>query len=599
MGTVLSRAGRFAAARIVGIYAVFAALWIYLSDHALGFLVRDPEYFVRIAVIKGFLFIIVTGLLLYLLISRYMQKSRGMEEDLRELSRRIELILDSAGEGIYGLDNEGRVTFMNSAGARMLGWEKEELIGRSSHLTWHHSRADASAYPEEECGTHDLLKSGIARTVNRDTFWRKDGSSFMTEYTITPMYDNAVLSGGVVTFRDITGRIHAEEENRRLETQFRQAQKMEAVGHLAGGVAHDFNNILTAIIGYGNLLAMKLPEDGTLRGYADQILAASDRAANLTRSLLAFSRKQVIELMPVDLNEIVSGLKKMLERIIGEDIGIEVRTSDQDLVVRSDKGQIEQALINLATNARDAMPAGGTLTITTEEVRIDDGFIRMHQYGSPGRYALVSVTDTGTGMDRATMEHIFEPFFTTKEVGKGTGLGLAMVYGTIKQHEGFINVWSEPGSGSTFRIYLPLAESWAGDKEPRAETVVPHGTETILLVEDDEAVRLVTKRLLEERGYRVIEAVGGMEAVRLFRENRERPHLVLTDLIMPEMTGRDVHRALKEIDPSVRILFMSGYAADVLEQKGLRDEKLHFISKPLRPEALSRAVRELLDSPDG
>ncbi|HXY54055.1 MAG TPA: PAS domain S-box protein [Nitrospirota bacterium] len=521
-------------------------------------------------------------------------KRKEAEEKLRQLSRKIELIINSAGDGIYGLDMAGKVTFINSAGARMLGWDQKELIGKSSHAAWHHSRPDNSPFPEKECELHALLTNEITNAVDKDIFWKKDGTCFSVEYTSVPIYDNQMLSGRVVTFRDITQRLNAEQERKKLENQFYQAQKMEVIGHLAGGIAHDFNNILTAIIGYANLLNMKIPASAPLHNYVNQILASAEKAANLTHSLLAFSRKQVINPMPININEIVVGMKKILDRIIGEDIEFNVETTDHDLIVKSDKGQIEQVLMNLATNARDAMPHGGMLTMTTDEAEIDELFVQVHQYGNVGRYAVVSVTDTGVGMDKITQEHLFEPFYTTKEVGKGTGLGLAMVYGTIKQHDGFINVYSESGTGTTLKIYIPLAEPHRQLAAKPASIAVIAGNETLLLVEDDPAVRKVTKTLLEELGYSVIEAVDGEQAIRLFRENIERIQLIVSDMIMPKLSGKDVHDELKKIKPDIRILFISGYTADILKQKGIENEKINFISKPLRADALSRKIREVL-----
>jgi two-component system cell cycle sensor histidine kinase/response regulator CckA len=370
---------------------------------------------------------------------------------------------------------------------------------------------------------------------------------------------------------------------------------MEVVGLLAGGVAHDFNNILTAIIGYGNLLNIKMPAADPLHHYVAQILASAEKAATLTQSLLAFSRKQIINAIPVDINEIVKDMKKILERIIGEDIAFDVETTDHTLIVKADKGQIEQVLMNLATNARDAMPRGGRLLITTREEEIDERFIQAHQFGAIGRYAVIAITDFGEGMDKTTQERIFEPFFTTKEVGKGTGLGLAMVYGTIKQHDGFINVSSEPGKGTTFRIYLPTAESPEPQLEKKAVQDIPSGNETLLLVEDDATVRKVTTAFLKQLGYDVIEAEGGEHAIALFRKHRDRVRLVVSDLIMPGLSGKDVHRELRKIRTDIKVLFVSGYAADILKKRGIEDEKVNFIAKPLRPDTLSKKIREVLD----
>jgi PAS domain S-box-containing protein len=384
-------------------------------------------------------------------------------------------------------------------------------------------------------------------------------------------------------------------EQKNLEEKLRQSQKIEVVGQLAGGIAHDFNNILTAIICYGNLINLKLPETDPMHQYIDQIIESSEKAADLTRSLLAFSRKQVINPVPVDVNRIVTDMQKILERVIGEHIEFRVKTADHALIVKSDKSQIEQVLLNLATNARDAMPNGGALTITTEEDAIDEKFIRMYRYGKVGRYVIITVTDTGEGMDKTTQEHIFEPFFTTKEVGKGTGLGLSMVYGTIKQHDGFINVYSEPGKGTTFSIYLPLTEATAQQNEDKRTTDISLGTETLLLVEDDDAVRTVIRTMIEGFGYKVIEAIDGHQAVAVFRENGDRVQLVVSDMIMPRMSGKEVYRELQKVKPGIKILYMSGYTADILEQQGVENEKINFISKPFGPDALSRKIREVLD----
>jgi len=302
-----------------------------------------------------------------------------------------------------------------------------------------------------------------------------------------------------------------------------------------------------------------------------------------------------MSLIPYDINEIVRSMKKILDRIIGEDIEFNVETTDHDLIVNSDKGQLEHVLINLAANGRDAMPQGGILTIATQETEIDAQFIEIHGNGNAGRYAVISVTDTGVGMDKTTQQHIFEPFFTTKEVGKGTGLGLAMVYGTIKQHDGVITVESEIGKGTTFRIYLPLADTTRQRDDEKIMNMLHSGKETILLAEDDVVVRKVTKALLEDMGYKVLEAVDGEHAVKLYRDNIDTIQLVISDMIMPKLSGKDVYEELTKIRPDVKIIFISGYTADILEQKGIEQGKLNFVSKPLKPDTLSRKIREVLD----
>ena len=396
------------------------------------------------------------------------------------------------------------------------------------------------------------------------------------------------------TLAGIIVRKQTEEEKEKLHAQLLQAQKMEAVGQLAGGIAHDFNNILTAMIGYGHLLKMKLKEEDPLRSYADHILSLSDRAANLTQSLLAFSRKQIINPRPVDLNEIIKRIDYLLSRIIGEDIKLQTMLSEKDLIVMADPGQIEQVLMNLATNARDAMPEGGLLTIGTETVDIDHEFIREHGFGKEGKYALISLTDTGAGMDRETREKIFEPFFTTKEVGKGTGLGLSMVYGIIKQHEGYINVYSEPGRGTTFRIYLPLIEAKVEEIKPEVIQPIETGTETVLLAEDETAVREFTKKLLEEYGYKVITAANGQDAIDEFKAHKDEIQLVLLDVIMPNRNGKEAYDEIKKIRPDIKVLFMSGYPADIIHKHEIIEKGFAYIEKPASPTKLLRKIREVL-----
>ena len=396
------------------------------------------------------------------------------------------------------------------------------------------------------------------------------------------------------TLAGIIVRKQGEEDKEKLHTQLLQAQKMEVVGQLAGGISHDFNNILTAMIGYGHLLKMKLKEEDPLRTYAEQVLLLSDKAANLTQSLLAFSRKQIINPRPVDLNEIIKRIDYLLSRVIGENIKLQTMVSGEALIVMADSGQIEQVLMNLASNARDAMPEGGVLTIGTEAVYIDHEFIREHGFGNEGQYALISLTDTGAGMDRETREKIFEPFFTTKEVGKGTGLGLSMVYGVIEQHEGYINVYSEPGSGTTFRIYLPLIKGKVEEIKPEVIQPVERGTEMILLAEDEEAIREFTKKMLEEYGYKVITAASGQEAIDEFKAHKDKIQLLLFDVIMPNRNGREAYEEIKKIRPDIKVLFMSGYPADIINKHGILEKGFAYIEKPASPTKLLKKIREAL-----
>jgi signal transduction histidine kinase/CheY-like chemotaxis protein len=386
-----------------------------------------------------------------------------------------------------------------------------------------------------------------------------------------------------------------ETEKRQLEEQLRQAQKMEAIGTLAGGIAHDFNNILMVIIGYGDLLLMKLEKNETVKKFVVQILAAAKRAANLTQSLLAFSRKQIIDPRPLNLNEVIINVEKMLSRLIGEDIEFRINLAHGAMMVMADFGQMEQILINLAANARDAMPDGGVLTISTAPIDLDGSFFRGHDLKKPGRYILLSVADTGSGIDEKTKERIFEPFFTTKEIGKGTGLGLSIVYGIVKQHDGVIDVWSKAGKGTIFRIYLPMIEAEAKGIDTEAHTLVKGGTETVLIAEDDVEVRGLSREILERYGYRVIDAIDGEDAIDKFVTHEKDIEIILLDMVMPKKNGREVLKEIKKMRPDIKALFFSGYAPSSILHKGILEEGIQFISKPISVDNLLKKVRELLD----
>ena len=386
-------------------------------------------------------------------------------------------------------------------------------------------------------------------------------------------------------------------EQKKLQEQLIHAQKMEAVGELAGGVAHDFNNILTAILGYGYMLRMKVEQDDTLREYADRILTSSEKASKLTQSLLAFSRKQIINLQPVNLNNLISDLSKMLSRLITEDIHLELYISVDKITVLGDKAQLEQVVMNLTTNAKDALPEGGSIIIETEVVQMDNDYVKSHGYGRPGSYALLTIADTGVGMDEQTRKRIFEPFFTTKETGKGTGLGLSIVYGIIKQHNGYINVYSELNKGTTFRIYIPLIEAEEIPITLKDESITSMaGTETILIAEDEESVRNLYKEALETYGYSVIEAEDGESAVSKFIENKDKIQLLILDVVMPRKNGREAYEEIITINPDIKALFTSGYTENIIHKKGILDSKFNFIRKPISPNELIRKVREILDS---
>jgi len=509
------------------------------------------------------------------------------ERALQESEAFNRSILESVGEGFIVIDRNYRILSANRA-----FYDKENVartagVGKACYLCSHH--IDKPCFEAgEECAPKHTFETGqpyMTLHVHKDD----EGHTRYVETKSFPMKDEfGRVTSVIETFNDIT-------ETKRLEEQLRQSQKMEAVGQLAGGVAHDFNNILTAIMGYGSLLLMKLSPEDPLRHNVDQILQSTTRAAHLTQSLLAFSRKQVLNPQPVDLNETVRMVERFLHRLIGENITFDLHLDPDAVWVMADHSQIEQVLMNLATNARDVMTDGGVLSIETGRIRLNEEFIAEFGNGKAGEYALLSVSDTGSGMDQKTRKRIFEPFFTTKEVGKGTGLGLSIVYGIIKQHGGFITVYSEPGKGTAFKIYLPLIN--AGEKNDQPEKIMApaRGTETVLLAEDDAAARMLTVLVLEQFGYQVIVAEDGEEAVEKFIANQDRIKLVILDVIMPKKNAREAYEEIRKIAPDVKTLFMSGYTADIIHKQGVLDEGLDFLSKPASPTVFLNKVREVLD----
>ncbi|MCX7965826.1 MAG: ATP-binding protein [Syntrophorhabdaceae bacterium] len=386
------------------------------------------------------------------------------------------------------------------------------------------------------------------------------------------------------------------KERKKLEEQLIQSQKLEAIGTLAGGVAHDFNNLLTVVLGYGELLKQKVKDNEALNRYVENIITSAEKGKRLTEGLLAFSRKQMSLPKPMNLNEAVRDTEKILKRLIGEDIELKTLLHDKDIIVLADYGQIEQILINLVTNARDAMPKGGEIIIETSTFYMDVDFIAKYGYGKKGYYGVLKVTDTGMGMEKKVMERIFEPFFTTKEVGKGTGLGLSVVYGIVKQNKGFINVESELNKGSSFTVLLPIVESEVALKEKELiEIPVDYGRgETILLAEDDDSLRGLIKTVLEQFNYKVVESTNGSDAIEIFKEKKDDIALVILDVIMPKANGKEVYDRIKEIKPEIKSLFISGYTSDFLSSRDIAVEHLEFIQKPILPHELVKRVKKIL-----
>lgn len=484
------------------------------------------------------------------------------------------------------LDCDGNITFCNDYLLTLTGWSREEVLGKN----WFEIFIPENLRSTLEQVFSNIISGSLASSHYENNIITRDGASRLIVWDNTMLHN---LDGAVIGTASIGVDI---TEHRRLEEQLRQSQKLEAIGQLAGGVAHDFNNILSAIMGYAHLTNAQLGESGRLKNYLDQIIRASEKATNLTQSLLSFSRKQIITPKPVNLNEIIKQHKNLLSRLIREDIDITVNYSKDDLVILADKGQIEQILMNLVTNARDAMPNGGRIIIETCKARLDQSFVDTHGYGEIGDYSLIMVSDNGQGMDERTKEKIFEPFFTTKEQGKGTGLGLSTVYGIIKQHSGYINVYSEPSLGTTFKIYLPLMkQAEVEDRETTTHLDVVGGTETILLAEDDISVRDLTSTILQNYGYRVIEAVDGQDAVSKYAKNSDRVALVILDGIMPKKNGREAYEEMLAINPAIKTIFLSGYAEDIIGRHGLPDQSINFILKPVSPTNLLKRIREVLE----
>ena len=516
-----------------------------------------------------------------LVAARDITERKGMEDSLRRAKEFTDNVIQSANVLIVGLDPSGDVTLLNRTAEEILGYSREEIEHKGFHTF-----IPADVLPTVRAEFRHLLDEGKPDTFENPII-TKAGERRTISWRNSPITENGMVVGTISFGIDIT-------EYRKTEEQLLHAQKMEAIGTLAGGVAHDFNNILTAIIGYGTILMIKMAEDDPNREKVEKILTAAGRATGLTHGLLAYSRKESVDLHPVDLNEIVTKIDHFLSRIIGEDIELKILPADEKLIALADAGQIEQVLMNLAVNARDAMPNGGSLLIRVEETEIDAGFISSHGYGKEGRYGIVTVSDTGTGMDNATLERIFEPYFTTKETGKGTGLGLAIAYGIIKQHNGFINAYSEPGRGTTFRLYLPLS-TLSPEKVHQEPPAADRGNEeTILLAEDNEEIRRFLSELLSDHGYRVIEAVDGEDAVEKFRLHHEEIQLLLLDVIMPRKNGKETFDAIRTLNHTVKTLFMSGYTADIINRKGINTEGLEFISKPFSPHALLAKIQEVL-----
>jgi len=519
-------------------------------------------------------------------------------EELKQTRERIELLFHAIEQSpgiIVITDNKGNIEYVNLKFMQLTGYTYEEIIGKNPRIL-----KSGKTPPEEYKQLWDTITSGGAwrgKFCNK----KKNGELYWESSIISSVRNSeGIITNFIAINEDITEltteRKLMEEEQKKLRDQLYHVQKLESIGTLAGGVAHDFNNILAIIIGYGNMLEKGIGKNNPSWYYIQKILKSAERATNLVQGLLMFSRKQGSCQKPVVINKILIQVKNLLSRLIGEDIVLDILLTDKECIVMADSGQIEQVLMNLATNARDAMPNGGKLTIQTDIVELDSEFIKTNGYGEIGTYVIISVSDTGIGMDKETQERIFEPFFTTKEVGKGTGLGLSIVYGIIKQHRGYITVESKPCKGATFRIYLPVVKSTIEEGKSTPLPDYLNGTETILVAEDDAEVRNLAKVLLEEAGYKVIEATDGHDTINKFMENKDDVSLLLLDVIMPKKSGKETYNEIWKLRPNIKVLFMSGYSEGVINKRIILQEGFNFISKPFSQTMLLKKVREILDN---
>ena len=514
------------------------------------------------------------------------------EDALRESEERYRTLVETSPDAITLLDLNLNIVMTNRPALTLYGYENpEEVIGQS---------ALGFIAPEDRPrAVEDARKMfETGSIVNPQyTLLRKDGVPFPAEVRTSLILNAEKKPLSIICVsRDITERNRAEEEKTALQEQLRQSQKIEAIGRLAGGIAHDFNNLLTVIKGYSQLSLLETEEGGPLRENIEEIKKAAEKAADLTRQLLAFSRRQILEMKVLDLNNLLVDLDKMLHRLIGEDIGLITLLADDLGRVKTDPGWVEQIIMNLAVNARDAMPNGGKLTIETANVELDEAYARGHIAVKPGRYVMLSVSDTGVGMTPEVKQQVFEPFFTTKEKGKGTGLGLSTVYGIVKQSGGNIWVYSERGQGTTFKIYLPRVDEPLEElKERLVKEEFPQGKETVLVVEDEEAVRQLAVRILKRQGYTVLDTPDGDSALVICEERKEPIHLILTDVIMPGMSGRQLVDRCSQVRQDFKVLYMSGYTDNAIVQHGVLVEGINYIQKPFTVDALARKVREVLD----
>jgi len=515
------------------------------------------------------------------------------EKNLDEQRKFLEILIESLGHPLYVIDAQTyKVILANKAACTITG--AQSYHGMTCHAMTHHC-SEPCGGSDHPCPLVEVKKTKEPVVVNHVHF-DQDNNELNFEIHAFPMFDAEGNVSHVIEYNlDVTDRTNSDEEKEALRNQLFASQKMEAVGVLAGGIAHDFNNILTIILGYSQIMVLKLDEENPMREMLDDIHDAAERASDLTRQLLAFGRKQVMEMKVVSLNSTVEDISRLLVRIIGEDVVMKVELTGSVGNVKIDIGQIEQVVMNLVINARDSMPKGGQLIIKTAQVELDRQYTAIHHGVEPGAYAVLTVSDTGKGMSPEVQEKIFEPFFTTKKRGKGTGLGLATVYGIVRQHKGHIYVYSEPDKGTTFKIYLPVVEQSLDETGSKESLTMPLGTESILIVDDDAGIRSLINDSLEPLGYTLLEAGSGEDALAVVKRTKAKIDLVLTDLIMPGMNGQELIEIIMQEQPEIKFILMSGYTDDIVSQRGDLKPWVCFINKPLLPISLANTIRNVLD----
>ncbi|MGD8915547.1 MAG: response regulator, partial [Syntrophobacterales bacterium] len=522
------------------------------------------------------------------LINEELRAEIAERKRVEEALRLTQFSVENAGDAVFWMGSDARFIFVNDAACSSLGYSREKLLSMTVHDI--DPNFPAVAWQEH---WRQIKERGSFMIESRHK--SKDSKIFPVEITVNYLeFEGKEYNCAFA--RDITERKEAEKEREKMQAQFRQAQKMEAVGTLAGGIAHDFNNLLQAVQGYAQLLQMRKGEEDSGQRELSQIIRAAERGADLTQQLLTFSRKVESELRPIDLNHEVESVRLLLERTIPKMIQMEFHLAENLKIVEADPGQVEQILMNLAVNAKDAMPEGGRFIVETANVTLDENYCMIHPEARPGEYTQLTVSDTGHGMNKKTLEHIFEPFYTTKETGKGTGLGLATVYGIVKSHKGHITCHSELGEDTTFKIYFPAIESEekiVRTQEPLA--AARGGEETILLVDDEEPIRILGSQILEEFGYTVLTAADGESALQLYQEEHQRVALVILDLIMPGMGGKRCLGELLKVNPEARVAIASGYSPDGPTREILKNGAKGFVSKPYDMRQMLNVVREVLD----